>query len=247
SVQRVDLRTQVLDIHPQDVITKEQIRLKVDAVVYYKVTDAYKSVVEVKDYREALTQLLHSQIRNSISKLSVEDVIAGTDSIAKELHGVLANAEEQWGVAIKKVEIQSVELPKGLADAMQKRRAASDYKRKLETEAEARKIGIETVNEAASKISDRTLAYLYLDTLKRIGDGKATKIIFPLELTHIAELFAKNRVESNDYARIAEQLSRAYRERQKEELDGETDEKESPQAPVGHRKAPLKKLKGRAG
>ena len=220
SVEKVDLRTQVLDIHPQNVITQEQIRLKVDAVVYLRIKDPYKCVVEIKNYNEAVTHIIHSEIRNIIGKMTVEEVIARTEEIGAELFETLKNVETQWGISTQKVEIQSIELPHGLAEAMQKRREATEYKQKLETEAEARQVSIDILDRAASKMSDKTLTYLYLDALKRIADGKANKIIFPLELTRLANTLATGgKGGETDYPKIAESLIAAYREQQKRAID----------------------------
>lgn len=219
SVERVDLRTQVMDISPQNTITKEQIRLKIDVVVYWRVVNPFKAIVEVKDYEKALMQLLYSEIRNIVGNMSVEDVIANTDEIENQLYAMVKAVEDQWGISTKDVQVQSIELPPKLAEAMQQRRAAIDYKRKLETEAEARARKIQIVDEAASNMSDRTLAYFYLEALKRIADGKANKIIFPLELSRLANLLADKSKGGEDYSSIANGLISAYQKQQKEALD----------------------------
>ena len=246
SVEKVDLRTQVMDIKPQNTITKEQIRLKIDVVVYWRVVDPFKAIVAVKNYEKALMQLLYSEIRNIVGNMSVEDVIANTDEIENQLYAMVKAVEDQWGISTKDVEVQSIELPPRLAEAMQRRRAALDYKIKLETEAEARKMSIQIVNEAASKMSDRTLAYFYLDALKRIADGKANKIIFPLELSRLANILADKSKGGEDYASIAKGLINTYQKQQKEALDAQPEEAEAGNAKPKPFKALKKKKKRRA-
>ncbi|MFA6049295.1 MAG: SPFH domain-containing protein [Candidatus Micrarchaeia archaeon] len=187
---RVDLRVQAVDIEPQKVISRDNIEFIIDAVIYLKVTDPLKAVTAVQDYKQAATLNVHSQIRNAVGKLSLEEVIVQTDHINTQLHQALAESTKDWGVQCVKVEIQSIEPPKALVEAMRRRKEAQEYKAKLEIEAQAREIQIDILNRAASKISDTTLAYLYLDSLKKISEGKSNKIIFPLELSRLASLLS---------------------------------------------------------
>ncbi len=189
-VVRVDLRTQTIDIEPQEVITKDEIKVKVDAIVYWQVVNPRKVVIEVKDVKNAVKQVIYSNIREAVSKLSVTELLTHTDEINAQLQEVLEQVAHDWGVRVTRVEIQRVELPPLLVEANQKRKAAEEFKLKLETEARARQIALEILNEAASKLSDETMAYLYLDALKRVGEGKSTKIVVPLELTKLVQALA---------------------------------------------------------
>ncbi len=187
---KVDLRVQAIDIAPQEVISRDNIKFKIDAVIYLKVTDPLKAVTAVQDFKQAATLNVYSQIRNAVSKMALEEVVVQTDTINKQLYVALAEASKDWGVQCIKVEIQTIEPPQSLVDAMRKRKEAQEYKAKLEIESEARGVQIDILNRAASKISDTTLAYLYLDALKKISEGKSNKIIFPLELSRLASLLS---------------------------------------------------------
>ena len=191
---RVDLRVQAVDIDPQTVISRDNIEFKIDAVIYLKVIDPLKAVTAVQDYKQAATLNVHSQIRNAVGKLSLEEIIVQTDTINTQLHQALAESAKDWGVQCVKVEIQSIEPPQALVDAMRKRKEAQEYKAKVEIEAQARELQIDILNRAASKMSDTTLAYLYLDSLKKISEGKSNKIIFPLELSRLASLLSSKLV-----------------------------------------------------
>ncbi|PIT85440.1 hypothetical protein COU36_03250, partial [Candidatus Micrarchaeota archaeon CG10_big_fil_rev_8_21_14_0_10_59_7] len=136
-------------------------------------------------------------------------------------------------------EIQSIELPQDLLDAMRKRKEADEYKAKVETEAQARRVSLEILDQAASKMSDTTMTYLYLDALKKLAEGKSNKIIFPLELSHLASKLSGKMGASEkkmDYGNVVEGLIDAYREKQKEELDAE-------EAPAKEKKPAAKKKK----
>jgi len=190
SHQLIDLRTQTIDTAPQDVITKDNIKIKIDAIVYLKIVDPKKAVVEVRDYKTAVIQLLLSRIREIVSRMPLEDVLAKTEDIDTELHSVIKGAADEWGINTLRVEVQSFELPPSLVEAMQKKKEATEMRARVETEAEARRTAIDILDRAASKMSDTTLSYLYLDALKKISEGKSNKIIFPLELSHLATMFS---------------------------------------------------------
>ncbi len=190
SHQVIDLRTHTIDTSPQEVITKDNIRVKIDAIVYLKIVDPKKTVVEIKDYKTAIIQLLLARIREIVSKMPLDEVLARIDEIDSELHSVIKSAADAWGITALRVEVQSIELPPSLVEAVQKKKEAEEARARVETEAEARRTAIEILDRAASKMSDTTLSYLYLDALKKISEGRSNKIIFPLELSHLASLLS---------------------------------------------------------
>ncbi len=183
----VDLRTSTIDLPTQEVITKDDVDLHVDAIIYQRVVDPKKAVLEIKDYKSAMRELLKSQIRSVIGKMTLEEVIEHTEDINNELKTILKPVAEEWGVATMKVEVQSIELPPSLVEAMTKRRESGEYKIKLETEAQAKQLSLEILDKATSKLDSKTMAYLYIDSLKAIANGRANKIIIPLELSHMAD------------------------------------------------------------
>lgn len=241
SFHLADLRTQTIDTMPQDVITKDNIKLKIDAIIYVKIVDPKKAIVEVKDYKSALTQLLLSRIREIVSRMSLDDVLAKTEDIDNELHNIIKDAADEWGINTLRVEVQSIELPPSLIEAMQRKKEATEMRARVETEAEARRTSIEILDKAASKMSDATLSYLYLDSLKKISEGKSNKIIFPLELSHLASLLsgklgqahagaAKEKAPST-FEETAKSLLEAYMEKNRQMIDaGEKKDEAKPGA-----------------
>ncbi|MBI5036929.1 hypothetical protein HZC09_06340 [Candidatus Micrarchaeota archaeon] len=222
SVERVDTRTQVLDIEPQEVITKEDIKLKIDAVAYIRIIDAKKSVIEVQNIKSAVSSTLHGELRTQIGKLPLQEVLEKTEELNKHLYNQLKQVEDDWGMKALNVEIINIELPPALEAAFRKKQEAIEHKEKIATEATARKEAIRIVNEATKEIDQKTLAYLYLDALKRIADGKSNKILFPIELTHLATVLAGElgkRGKKVDAEDIAKELLDAYLNKQKEILD----------------------------
>ncbi len=187
----VDIRTQVLDISPQDVITNDNIRLKIDAVSYFRVIDPKKAILEIKDYRGSLEKFLYAQIRNQISSIPLQKVLDQTDEINTQLLKLTQKIAGDYGMQVTRVEIEKIEIPPDLATAMQRRKEAEENKVRTETDAQARQIYLNILNTAVTSLSDNTMTYLYLDTLKRVGDGKSTKLIFPLELSKLATNISK--------------------------------------------------------
>ncbi len=188
--QLVDVRTQTIDIPSQDVITLDNIKIKVDAIIYAKIADPAASVTQVQNFRQAIAVQVHAEIRDAVGKMALDDVVTHADQINARVQASLAETCKQWGIQIIKVDLESIELPPTLVDAMRKRKEANEYKVKVETEATAKNVSLGILDEAVSKMSDRTLAYLYLDALKKIADGKSNKIIFPLELSRLASMLS---------------------------------------------------------
>lgn len=230
----VDMRTQTIDTPPQTMITRDDVRVKVDAVLYLRVVDPKKAIIEIKDFKTAAVELLKSNIRNAIAKMDLEELLEKTEELDAELQIVIKHGASDWGVAVHRVEVQSIELPPELVVAMRKRKEALEYKTKAEIEASARQISLEILEKAASKMSDRTLAYLYIDALKKISEGKSNKIIFPLELSHLASMLSGKLTERQskgeisekpDYSEIVNSLLEAYREKKTAMIDEALEQK----------------------
>lgn len=185
----VDLRVMVVDkeFSPQEVLTKDNILLKVDAIMYMKVTDPKAAVINVKDPIEAATTYVQAHLRDIIGKMELEAVISDVHIINELLRSGLAKVARDWGVEVTKVEIQSVELPDKVVSAMHDRKAAEQEKYATEELAQAQAIKIDAIRKAAGRLEDPALQYLYLEALKKVAEGRSSKIIFPLELTHLAE------------------------------------------------------------
>lgn len=186
SYVKVDLRTQTLDVAPQKVITKDNIEVQLDAVIYLKVSDPAKAVINVQNYKHAAVLYVESALREVAGRMTAEELISNVDKINSQLRIDLQRIAEDWGVKVVSVELKRVELPPDLMEAMHRRREAEQRKYAAIQEAEAERVKIEAVKAAAEDLSDRALAYYYLQALQQIASGKATKIILPLEVSTLA-------------------------------------------------------------
>ncbi len=187
SYVKVDMRTETLDVAPQKVITKDNIEVTVDAVVYLKVTDPAKAVLKVQDYKTAAVLYVESTLREIAGRMTAEEIISNVDKINSQLRDDLQRVARDWGVSIVSVELKRVELPSELMEAMHQRREAEQRKYAAMQEAEAEKVKIEAVKAAAGELNEKALAYYYLKALEQIASGKATKIVLPLEVSSLAQ------------------------------------------------------------
>ncbi len=187
----VDLRTKTIDVPKQDVITKDNIELHVDAVIYLRVRGDKQSVIcsviEIEDYKEAIKLYIISGIRDTIGSMPLPEVIANTNTIAKNLQQQAESISKGWGIEIVSVELKEVDIPPIVIEAMHDEKAAVQRKLARMESAQAHMAEIEAVKTAAAGLSDKALAYYYIRALEKLGQGKSTKFIFPMELSKLAE------------------------------------------------------------
>lgn len=183
----VDMRVQVIDVPPLDYITKDSVVVNTDCIYYVKVTDAKTVLIKVKDYKTAITSIISTSLRNIIAGLSFEELNSNVEEINKKLKNSVDAISKDWGLIVEKVEIQKLIPPQSIIDAMNKRKEAEQKKLALEIQARSKSVNLEILNEVVSKLDDKTLTFLYLDTLKSMAEGRSNKIYFPAELTSIVD------------------------------------------------------------
>ncbi len=206
----VDMRVQTIDVPKQKVVTKDEIEITIDAIIYYKVVDVKKAIIDVRDYREAAVSATYAHLRDIIGKMSLSEVLSNIDRINKLVYHGLKPMAEEWGVSVDKVEIKEVYLPDEVINAMHRKKAAEELKKAAEQEALANAIRIDAVREAAGKLNEPALQYLYLEALKKVAEGRSSKILFPVELSKMAERIAG--VTGKDYKTVESDLKKQFRE-----------------------------------
>ncbi|MBU2099828.1 hypothetical protein KKB11_01200, partial [Candidatus Micrarchaeota archaeon] len=183
----VDLRTQTIDIPPQEVITTDKIKLTIDAVIYLfveKTKDSViNSVIEIDDYRTATRLYVRATIRDVVGSMDLSSVISNIALLNAEVKRKLEEVAKEWGVKIEAVEITNVVIPPEVLDAMHNQKAAEQRKLAKFEEAEGKKYEIEAVKAASGELTDKTIAYYYINALEKIAEGQSSKIIFPMELS----------------------------------------------------------------
>ncbi len=188
SFVKYDLRTEAIDVAAQEVITKDGVKLLIDAIIYLRVVDPVKAELEVEeDYRKAIEAHVKGRIRNIAGTVDIQELYANIEEINKQLKKETQELVDAWGVEIVDMELQTITPPPEVVEALQAKEIAERYKEAAREEAMTTKIRINALEEAAGKLSNSTLSYLYIKALKDVADGKASKIIFPLEFTKLAD------------------------------------------------------------
>ena len=188
-MERMSLRTVVLDVPPQDIITRDNVSVKVNAVVYYRVIDPSRAVVEVENYNYATSQLAQTTLRSVLGQAEMDDLLAERDRLNQQLQSILDKQTDPWGIKVSAVEVKHVDLPQDLQRAMARQAEAEREKRAKIIHAEGELIASEKLAQAAA-IIDRepsAITLRYLQTLTEISSEQSSTIVFPLpmELLHM--------------------------------------------------------------
>jgi regulator of protease activity HflC (stomatin/prohibitin superfamily) len=181
---KVSLRTVVLDIPPQDVITRDNVSIKVNAVVYFRVIEPMKAIIDVENFLYATSQLSQTTLRSVLGQAELDDLLAHREKLNERLQEILDTHTEQWGIKVANVEVKNVDLPQEMQRAIARQAEA-------ERERRAKVIGAEGEYQAATKLSEASdilsrnpmaLQLRYLQTLIEISTEKNSTIVFPLPI-----------------------------------------------------------------
>ena len=181
---RVSLRTIVMDVPPQDIITKDNVSLKVNAVVYFRVVQAAKVVVEVEDYYSATSQISQTTLRSIIGQSTLDELLSEREKINKELQQIIDEQTEPWGIKVTVVEVKQVDLPAEMQRAIAIQAQAERERRAKIINAEGEFQASQKLSEAASIIGKFPVAIQlrFLQTLTEISSDKNSTIIFPIPI-----------------------------------------------------------------
>ena len=193
-IVRVSLRTITLDVPTQDVITKDNVSVKVNAVVYFRVVDPLRAIVEVENYLYAASQLAQTTLRSVLGEVGLDDLLSQREKLNQRLQEILDQHTGTWGIKVALVEIKGVDLPENMQRAMARQAEAEREKRAKVMHAQGEFEASKMLFDAAAQISGQPVALQlrYLQTLTEIGAEKNTTIVFPLPLD-ILEYFTKFR------------------------------------------------------
>ena len=193
---RVSLRTIVMDVPAQDIITRDNVSVKVNAVVYFRVLDPRKAIVEVESYHYATSQLAQTTLRSVIGQVELDDLLSARDRLNQQLQQILDQHTEPWGVKVASVEVKQVDLPPDMQRAMAKQAEAEREKRAKIVHAAGELEASQKLAQAATAMSvePMTITLRYLQTLTEIASEKNSTIIFPLpiELLNLLKPLTKN-------------------------------------------------------
>jgi regulator of protease activity HflC (stomatin/prohibitin superfamily) len=183
-IVRISLRTVVLDVPPQDIITRDNVSAKVNAVVYFRVVDPGRAVVEVENYHYATSQLAQTTLRSVLGTAELDDLLAERERLNRELQTILDHQADPWGIKVSAVEVKHVDLPQDMQRAMARQAEAEREKRAKIIHAEGELMASEKLSQAAAIIDAQpaTMTLRYLQTLTEIAAEQNSTIIFPLPM-----------------------------------------------------------------
>ena len=193
-MSKVDLRIVTMDIPSQDIITRDNVTLKVNGVVYFKVENPEKSIIAVENYYHATSQIAQTTLRSVIGRFELDEILGGRDNINTELQKIIDEQTEPWGIKVTAVEVKAIDLPMEMQRAMAKQAEAEREKRAKVISAQGEFDASKILADAAKILDENQNAIVlrYLDTMKEISSGEGTSTtFFPLPIDFLNKLTSK--------------------------------------------------------
>ena len=194
SYKKVDIRTKAVDVPEQDAITKDNVSIRINAVIYYKVFDASKAILAVERYQYAVGQLAQTTMRNAVGAVSLDELLSERDKISTEICKVIDEATDPWGIKVENVELKDVKLPEEMQRVIAKVAEAEREKEAVITKSRGEKEAADNLAKAASVLSDSPGA-LHLRTLATLNDlssDQSNTIIFAIPIEVLQAFGEKN-------------------------------------------------------
>ncbi len=182
---RVDLRTMVLDVPTQDLITRDNVSVKVNAVLYFRVVDPERSIINVENYMEATGQLAQTTLRSVLGQHELDELLAEREKLNNDIQDILDKQTDQWGIKVANVEIKHVDIDESMIRAIARQAEAERERRAKVIHAEGEQQAAEKLVEAATALATQpeAIQLRYLQTLTEIAGEKSSTIVFPLPLS----------------------------------------------------------------
>ncbi len=193
---RVDLRLIVMDVPTQDVISKDNVSVKVNAVIYFRVVDPEKAIIQVANYFEATSQLAQTTLRSVLGQHELDEMLSERDKLNHDIQGILDENTDSWGIKVANVEIKHVDIDESMIRAIAKQAEAERTRRAKVIHAEGEKQAAVALVEAAATLSKEpnAMQLRYMQTLTDIAGDKSSTIVFPLPMDLIEPLMKKPRI-----------------------------------------------------
>lgn len=185
---RVSLRTVTMDVPPQDVITKDNVSVKVNAVIYFRVVEAEKAIVDVEDYYYATSMIAQTTLRSVLGQSQLDDLLSKRDEINADLQRIIDQATEPWGIKVTAVEVKNVDLPQEMQRAIARQAEAERERRSKIIHAEGEFQASQRLSDAANILSQNpaSLQLRYIETIISVAGDKNSTILFPVPIDLIS-------------------------------------------------------------
>ena len=196
SFKKVDIRTKVADVPEQDAITKDNVSIRINAVIYYKIFDAAKSIIAVENFHFAVSQLAQTTMRNAVGSVSLDELLSERDKISAEICKIIDDATDPWGIKVENVELKDIKLPQEMERVIAKNAEAEREKKAVITKSVGEVEAAKNLREAA-EIMESSAGALHLRTLSTLNDissDQSNTIVFAVPL-EILRAFDQNKTE----------------------------------------------------
>ena len=190
---KVDVRIRVLDVPTQDVISRDNVSVKVNAVLYFRVLDAEKAVINVEDFYSATSQLSQTTLRSVLGKHELDEMLASRDELNSDIQEILDEQTDNWGIKVTNVEIKHVDLDEGMVRVIARQAEAERIRRAKVIHANGEKEASQVLLEAAKTLSEQpqALQLRYLQTLTEVANERSSTIVFPLPMDLIESFISR--------------------------------------------------------
>ena len=181
-MERIDLRTRVFDVPPQDVISRDNVSVKVNAVVYYRVIDPEKAIIQVEDFNQATSELAQTTLRSVVGQHELDQMLAEREQLNSDVQKILDQQTDAWGIKVTNVELKHIDLDEQMVRAIAKQAEAERLRRAKIIDAEGESQAAEKLVQAGEKLAQHpeSMQLRYLGTLANIAGEKSSTIVFPL-------------------------------------------------------------------
>ncbi|HNP75045.1 MAG TPA: slipin family protein [bacterium] len=199
TMQKIDVRVRAVDVPDQEAITKDNISVRINAVIYYKISDAAKAVIEVENFAYAVSQLAQTTMRNATGEVSLDELLSNREEISSRIQKIVDQASDPWGIKVINVELKDIQLPEEMKRTIAKQAEAEREKRAVIIKAEGEVIAAENMAKAAETLS-RSNGALHLRTLQSINDlssDQSNTVIFALPLEVLRAFEGWNKIKNN--------------------------------------------------
>src|SRR2546426_12437023 len=195
---RVDLRTITLNVPPQEVITKDNVPVRVNAVAYFRIVEPKNAIVQVENFMVATSQIAQTTLRSVLGQHMLDELLSERDKINQILQGIIDEATSPWGIKVSVVEVKDVEIPSGMQRAMARQAEAERERRAKVINAEGEFQASERLKDAALVIEEHRIALQlrYLQTLLELGSSQSTTIVFPAPIDLLTPFLERSRKTS---------------------------------------------------
>ena len=199
SFRKIDIRTKAVDVPEQDAITKDNVSIRINAVIYYKIFDASKAILEVENYYYAVSQLAQTTMRNAVGEVSLDELLSEREKISQKICEIIDAATDPWGIKVENVELKDVSLPEEMKRVIARIAEAEREKEAVITKAKGEVEASENLKIAASKLAENPVA-VHLRTLETINDlssDQSNTIIFALPIDVLKAFDTFNKKNGN--------------------------------------------------